>query len=195
MQRIHPLPTVLALLTGLAPTSAQAATQEVLRPNAVIADLGLHVISLGYQRTLDPFLTVQATAGLYVPWLVNGNLGGLAGDDPQPPRDVRGGVLRLRCFIHPLGRAPSGLWISPFAQLGVVNGRRGDEELLGSAFAAGLSLGWAWRVRARWLISLGAGGQLHRAAFTGPSGEASSIEAPGFVRFGPTIDLNTGIAF
>ena len=190
MRRTHAI-----LLSLLAPASAQAQAPAVYRPNTVLADLGLHVISLGYQRTVDRFLSLQASAGLYVPWLINGNVGGLAGEEPQPQRGVQGGVLRLRCFLHPLGRAPGGLWVSPFTQLGLVSGRREPETVLGSTFAVGLSLGWAWRLRERWLISLGAGGQLHRAAFAGPAGGPGSTEAPGFVRFGPTVDLNTGFAF
>lgn len=187
---------ILAIVLSLfAPASAHAQAPEVYRPNVILADLGLHVISLGYQRTVDRFLSLQVSAGLYVPWLINGNVGGLAGEDPQPQRGVQGGVLRLRCFLHPFGRAPGGPWVSPYAQLGLVSGQRELETVLGSAFAVGLSIGWAFRIRERWLVSLGAGGQLHRAAFAGPAGGPGSTEAPGFVRFGPTIDLNTGYAF
>lgn len=193
MRRAHAI--LLSLLSVFAPASAQAQASEVYRRNAVLADVGLHVISLGYQRTTDRFLSLQVSAGLYVPWLINSNVGGLAGEEPQPQRSVQGGVLRLRCFVHPLGRAPDGLWVSPFAQLGMVSGQRELEKVQGATFAVGLSLGWAWRIRDRWLISLGVGGQLHRAAFPGPAGGPGLTEAPGFVRFGPTVDLNTGLAF
>jgi hypothetical protein len=159
------------------------------RPNAAVADLGLHVINVGYQRTLGCYGSAQVSAGLYGPWMVNSNVFGLAGGDHDPPGDVLGGAVRLRPFINPLGSAPTGLWISPFAQAGVVRGTRSSERLVGYAFAAGLSAGWTWRLGERFLLALGVGGQYHRVAFAG------DVSFPGFSRFAPTVDINVDYSF
>lgn len=156
-------------------------------PNAVVADLGLHVISAGYQRSLGCFVTVQSSVGLYGPWMVNNNV--LGGGDHDPPGDVIGFALRGRVFVHPLGTAPGGLWISPFAQAGLVTATRGGVALSGPALAAGLSLGWTFRLGARWLLALGVGAQYHTASFDG------SAAFPGFARLAPTVDINVGYRF
>ncbi len=171
----------------LAAPSAQAQPSCGERPNALVADLGMHVVNVGYQRTLGCYLAAQASAGLYVPWNVNLNVLGL-GEEHDPPGDVAGFVARARVFVFPLGGAPAGLWVSPFAQGGVVRGTRGGETLTGAAFAAGLSVGWTWRLGARWLLGLGFGGQYHTASFEG------SAAFPGFARFSPTVDINVAYA-
>jgi hypothetical protein len=180
------LPLALASLLS---TRAAAAQTCVGRPNAVVADLGLHVINVGYQRTLGCLVTVQASAGLYSPWTVNSNVLGLAGADHDPAGDVIGLVLRARAFVHPLGTAPGGLWVSPFAQAGPVSATRGGASLGGLAVAAGLSVGWTWLPGDRWLVGLGLGAQYHTARFEG------STAFPGFARFSPTVDINAGFRF
>jgi hypothetical protein len=155
----------------------------------VLLDLGLHVVNAGYQRAVGCYLVLQASAGLYAPWLVNNNVLGLAGGDHDPPGDVLGGVVRLRAFITPLGDAPGGLWLSPFAQVGAVRGSRAGGARPGVAFAAGLSVGWAWVIARRVLLAVGVGAQLHLAAFDG------TFAFPGFLRAAPTLDLNVGYAF
>lgn len=153
------------------------------RPGAVVADLGLHVVNFGYQRALGCYVTLQATGGLYVPWTVSSDVFGLGGG-----RDgsitVGGLGLRARAFVHPLGTAPAGLWISPFVQGGVVRANPPSGDLYGPAFAAGLSVGWTWHLGERWLLGLGLGAQYHRVSFQG------STDAPGFSRLGPTVDIN-----
>jgi len=159
------------------------------RPNAIVADLGLHVINLGYQRTLNCYLVAQSSAGLYGPWTVNSDVLGLGGGPQDPPGDVIGFVVRGRVFVFPLGQAPGGFWISPYVQAGPVVGTRNGKKLIGPAFASGLSLGWTFRLGERWLLGLGLGGQYHRVAFAG------STARPGFSLFGPTLDINLGVRF
>jgi len=176
--------TVAAAVLVALTVSARA--QEV-RPNAAVADLGLHVVNAGYQRTLTCTMALQVSAGLYGPWTVNQNVVGLAGGDRDD--DVVGAVLRTRVFIHPGRRAPLGLWLSPFVQAGVVRATSAGQTLDGSAAAAGLSVGWTFRLARRWLLALGAGAQFHRVAFDG------STDRPGFARFGPTVDINVDYTF
>jgi hypothetical protein len=175
----------------LASTASAIAAEPpcTTRPNAIVADLGLHVINLGYQRTLSCHVVVQSSAGLYGPWTVNSNVLGLGGGTQNPPGDVIGFVVRGRVFVFPLGHAPGGLWISPYMQGGPVVGTRANEKLVGPALATGLSVGWTFRLGERWLIGLGLGGQYHRASLAG------STARPGFSLFGPTVDINVGVRF
>lgn len=168
-----------------APTTAPCAE----KPNAIVADLGLHVINVGYQRTFGCYFAAQSSAGLYGPWTVNSNVLGLGGGDQNPPGDVIGFVVRGRVFVFPLGHAPGGFWISPYIQGGPVSGTRTGEKLVGPAFASGLSLGWTFRLGERVLLGLGLGGQYHRTSF------ARSPARPGFSLFGPTVDINLGVRF
>lgn len=172
--------SVMASLGALT-TDAKAACGE--RPGALVADLGLHVVNVGYQRAIGCYVTLQATAGLYVPWMVSGDVLGLGGGRDGSVT-VGGLGVRARAFVHPFGDAPSGLWISPFVQGGVVRADPPTGDLFGPAFAAGLSVGWTWRLGERWLLGLGLGAQYHRASFEG------STSAPGFSRLGPTVDIN-----
>lgn len=180
---------LFVLLAAPATVAAQPCTA---RPNALVADLGQHVLSAGYQRTLGCYAVAQASAGLYLPWNVNLNVFGQGADD-QPDGNVRGFVVRARVFVFPLGRAPSGLWVSPFVQAGVVTAtRRGDaggDALSGNTVAAGLTAGWTWRLGERVLLGLGFGGQYHRAAFEG------TTAYPGYGRLATTVDINLSWRF
>lgn len=182
----------IALATLFGAVCAQAAPNEspcAVKPNAVVADLGLHVISLGYQRTIGCYLVGQGSAGLYGPWTVNSNVLGLGGGDQKPEGDVIGFALRGRVFVFPFAHAPTGFWISPYMQGGPVSGTRNGQKLVGPAFASGLSVGWTFRFGERVLLGLGVGGQYHRASFAG------STARPGFSLFGPTVDINLGVRF
>lgn len=178
--------------TALLASSAEAAPNKspcMERPNAIVADLGLHVINVGYQRTFGCYLVAQTSAGLYGPWTVNSNVLGLGGGDQNPPGDVIGFVLRGRAFVFPFGHAPTGFWISPYVQGGPVVATRAGEKLVGPAFASGLSVGWTFRLGDRVLLGLGLGGQYHRTSFAGLT------TRPGFSLFGPTVDINVGVRF
>ncbi len=157
-------------------------------PNAVVADLGLHVVNLGFQRALGCVLVVQASAGIYRPWTVNLDVLDM-GDDGDEDGDVGGFVFRARPFVFPLGDAPSGFWLSPFGQVGPVSATRGDEDVSGWTYAVGLSAGYTFALGERFLLALGAGAQYHVARLDGSS------EFPGYARFAPTADLNVSYRF
>lgn len=163
------------------PGVAQA---EELPANIVLADLGLHVVSFGAQRTVYPWLAAQFSAGLYGPWTQTGHL--LEGGKVQDP-DIVGFALRGRVFVYPFGEAPTGLWLSPFGQFGVAGTMRGNESLTGPVAALGLSAGYAVLLARHLHIALGLGGQYHAAQFRGG--------APSFAGFYPTVDINVGYAF
>ncbi len=180
MQRLLGLVIVLA-------ASVAHAEPCLVQPNALVADLGMHVVNAGYQQTLGCSVSAQLSAGLYGPWTVNKNVLGLAGGERDD--DVVGFVVRLRAFVYPMASAPVGLWLSPFVQTGPVVGTRGPDRLDGAAFAVGLSVGWTWRLAPRWLLAFGLGGQYHRVAFAG------STARPGFSLPAPQLDLNVDYVF
>ena len=166
-------------------SAATAAAQDPLRcdarPDVLLADLGLHVINAGYQRTLGCGFVAQASAGLYSPWMVNDDVLGLGGGQE---RDVIGVVLRVRPFFFPFAAAPSGLWVSPFFQTGWVSA--GDQS--GLAVAGGAAIGWTWWLGSRVLLGIGLGAQWHAVIVDG------STAPPGFSRLGPHGDINLGYA-
>jgi hypothetical protein len=178
-----------ALLAYGEAAAADEASPCVTRPNQIVADLGLHVVNGGYQRTLSCAFSAQISAGLYVPWTVNRDVFGLGGGDRSPPDDVAGFVVRGRGFVHLAGDPRSGPWLSPFAQAGPVRATRDELRVWGRALAAGLSAGWTFAFGERWRLALGAGAQYHVAQF------GDTAARPGFARFGPTVDINVGYAF
>src|SRR5689334_16098928 len=109
----HAVALALAAL-ALAPRLA-AADPVAERANAVVADLGLHVVNVGYQRTVFRYLAAQVSAGLYGPWTVNKNVFYLANGERD--EDVLGLVVRARHFTFIQGTAPTGLWVSSYLQL------------------------------------------------------------------------------
>ena len=187
------LVTLALLLSGLgagvgsAKADDEAPPSYFHRPSAVVADLGLHVVNAGYQRTLNCTVALQVSAGLYGPWTVNKNVAGLAGGDRDA--DVVGAVLRTRLFVFLRRRAPLGPWLSPFVQGGLVRATVAGETQSGNALAGGLAVGWTFRVARRWLLALGAGAQLHRVSVDG------STDDPGFARLGPHVDINVNYTF
>ena len=170
------------------PTSLSSCTKY---PNAIVADVGLHVVNAGFQRTLNCYLVLQTSAGLYVPWMVNANVLGLGGGDRPPPGiwDVAGFVVRARPFLFPVGTAPTGFWISPFLQAGFVRGATVTANFSGFATAGGASIGGTFRLGSRVLIALGGGAQFHVAWFRG------NTDRPGFALPGPTVDINAAYSF
>jgi hypothetical protein len=141
--------------------------------NLVIADLGLHVVGVGYQRTVAPNVAVQVCAESYTPWTQEDQF-----------FEVQGAVLRARPVIYK-DRAPRGWWLSPFAQVGVVSAERGS----GAAWAIGASLGYAWLVADHVHIAVGAGAQYDQARISGGSSR------PAFAEVWPQLDGTIGYAF
>lgn len=181
-------PTFLALSALLVPTLAfaeeehhehehEAKPEHESPKNIVFADLGLHVIGLGYQRTVGKHIAVSISGGLYDPWTVTDKLG-----------DIRGGMVRLRPYFFLTDNAPRGVWISPFAQGAVVRATRNGEEQTGGGFALGAAAGYAFLFGDVVHLSLGLGGQLHLAKVGGDA-------PPSFYTAGVHVDGTLGFAF
>lgn len=169
----------LLLLVG----SAFAQAGEVPK-NILLADVGLHMLGLGYQRSLSSQVALQVSVGIYLPWTQNQNAAGLSGEADRG--DVAGIIVRARAFIYPDAHAPTGFWMSPFFQAGPATETRDGVKQSGSVWALGASAGWAWLIKRTVHVALGVGLQYHASHF--PAG-------PGFGRFYPTIDGNLGWAF
>ncbi len=170
-------------LTILLAVLSQSPETE-LPKNVALADLGLHVINVGYQRTVHPHVALQASIGLYTPWTQNINLLGLSGEANRG--DCTGYVLRVRPFFYLIKEAPRGLWVSPFVQGALAYQTAGSETVWGQVWAGGASVGWAWLPFDRLHIVFGLGGQFHASVFS---------KGPQFARFYPTLDGSLGWAF
>jgi hypothetical protein len=175
-----PLLAALAMNPGPAPEPAP-------RRHALVADLGLHVVGVGYQRRVNCYLATQVSVSYYAPWTMNLNVLGLAGDGRSGQADTAGVVVRARAFLFGAGEAPTGFWLSPFVQTGAVWATRGGAQVFGPTVAVGLSAGWTFALGDRVLLGLGLGGQYHAAWFEG------DVQEPGFERFSPTVDINLGV--
>lgn len=170
----------LVAVLSLTSTGARADEGEV-PVNAVVADLGLHVVGVGHQRVITPRISGQLAVDLYVPWTQNRDLFGISNGYRG---DVAGLILRGRVFVTLLGTAQSGLWVSPFFQVGVGTAKTGELSELGPLGAVGTSVGYQAILLKHLLISGGLGVQYHAAA--GP---------PRFGGFYPTVDLVVGYAW
>ena len=168
---------------------AKAADETDAAPkNALVADLGQHVVGVGYQRTFAPWISGQITVSYYQPWTQNINFLGLSGD-ANKGGDLRGAISRARVFFYPMASAPVGLWISPFAQAGVGWGLRNDERRAGPVWAAGASVGYSGIVGRSVLIGGGLGAQYHYASIPGGDGP------PSFSRLYPQVEIQLGYVF
>ena len=155
--------------------------------NLLLADLGLHVVGAGYQRTLSPSLAAQVALESYTPWTQNLDLLGLSGAAFKA--DLQGAAVRARVFVYPWGTAPTGPWLSPFAQAGLGWATRDGSKRTGLIWAVGASAGWSWLPAEQVHLAFGAGLQFHAAEIPGGDG------APSFRRFYPTLDGSVGYAF
>jgi opacity protein-like surface antigen len=192
MMRKAALGVLMTAVVGI-PTISARGDQEPLK-NVVLADLGLHVIGAGYQRTLAPGIALQLDLESYTPWTQSTNLFG-ASDGYQG--DLSGVALRFRPIFFGLfgtgakdgDGAPTGVWCSPFGQFGIARASRGGDVRTGHVWALGAGAGYSWLLWGRFAILLGAGGQYHVANI--PGGDS----IPSFKRFYPTLDGNAGYAF
>lgn len=160
------LAAVLLLVTATAAAHADP-------DNLVVADLGLHVVGIGYQRTITPGIALQLDADSYTPWTEEDRF-----------FEVQGAVLRLRGVFY-AEQAPRGWWISPFAQGGIGTADRGT----GAVWAAGASVGYAWLIASHVHIALGIGAQYNQARIPGGDGR------PAFAQIWPQLDGTIGYAF
>ncbi|MDP2308508.1 MAG: hypothetical protein Q8P18_20985 [Pseudomonadota bacterium] len=173
----------MALLLLLQSTALAAALPEHL----LLADIGLHVVGVGYQHTIGPRLAAQVALEAYTPWTQNIDLLGLSG--AAATGDTNGAVVRARAYVYPFGAAPTGLWVSPFAQAGVGWATRDEQREAGPLWAAGASVGYAGLVGRHFHLTFGLGAQYHTATYPGGAG------SPSFSRFYPTLDGSVGYAF
>jgi hypothetical protein len=184
--------------TTLVTTLANQAHAEEPRRTVILADLGLHIVAVGVQRVVSQHVSLQASAGLYVPWTQTKNVFGVSGDDHAKDTggsirrsgDPQGGMIRLRPFVYlgpgSQGQALRGLWVSPFIQGGWVTADRNGTSRTGPAAALGATLGYAWLIANRVHASLGAGLQVHSAKVPGGDG------FPSFFQPFPTVDISLG---
>ncbi len=149
--------------TGVAPAPA----------NVLLADVGLHVVGVGYQRELTSHVALQLAAESYTPWTQEDTFFA-----------VQGFVVRARPYFFK-DAAPAGWWLSPFVQAGVATATRGT----GPAWAVGASLGYAWLAWQHLHLSLGVGAQYDAARIAGGSSR------PAFAELWPQIDGSVGYAF
>ena len=154
----------------------------------LVAVLGQHVVGAGYQRSMSPWVAAQVAVSYYQPWTQNIDFLGLSGE-ANKGGDLRGFVTRGRVFFHPFGAAPTGLWISPFAQAGVGWGLRNGERRAGPVSAAGVSVGYSALIGESVLLGGGLGIQYHAADIVGGDGP------PSFSRYYPQVDIQLGYLF
>ena len=170
-----------------APVPEPAAPAELPR-DMLVADLGQHVVGIGYQRSTSRWVAAQLTASYYQPWTQNIDFLGLSGE-ANKGGDLRGMIGRVRVFFHPFGAAPTGLWISPFAQAGVGWGLRNGERRAGPVSAVGTSVGYSTLLGSSVLLGGGFGIQYHAAKIPGGEGP------PRFSRYYPQVDIQLGYLF
>lgn len=188
------LALTLALAVALASSARNAHADEPEPPPApvaehmLVADLGQHVVGLGYQRMTSPWIAAQVTASYYQPWTQNIDFLGLSGE-ANKGGDLRGVIGRVRVFVHPFGTAPTGLWISPFAQAGVGWGLRNGDRRAGPVSAVGVSVGYSALLGRAVLLGGGLGLQYHAAKIPGGDGP------PRFSRYYPQVDIQLGYLF
>jgi hypothetical protein len=151
-----------------------ASTANAEAPNVMLADLGLHVVGVGYQRTVSDHVALQVAAESYTPWTQEDRVW-----------EVRGFVVRARPMLYVRTGTPTGWWLSPFAQAGVATASRGS----GLAWAAGASVGYAWLVYDHLHVVIGIGAQYDQVRIPGGSGR------PAFAELWPTLDGSLGYAF
>lgn len=181
----------LALVLGLSlarPARAEESSPPPPAREMFVADLGQHVVGFGYQRSTSRWVAAQLVGAYYQPWTQNINFLGLSGD-ANKGGDLRGFIVRGRVFFHPFGAAPTGMWISPFAQAGVGWGLRNGERRAGPVSAAGVSVGYSALLGESVLLGGGLGVQYHAADI--PGGDSP----PRFSRYYPQVDIQVGYVF
>ena len=139
-------------------------------------ELKLHVVGVGYHRSLSERVIGAVSLDLYVPWTFTQNTFTLSGNYPRT--DLAGIVVRVRPFVM----LWKGLWVSPFVQGGPA--KAGDTW--GFAGAAGVGVGYAFILFDHLLLSPGLGVQGHAAWMGG------SQAPPSFLGVWPHVDLLVG---
>lgn len=151
--------------------------------NSLQADLGSAVIGVGYERRLVPELSLRLTLQYNKPWYTE-----TWGYDDT---DSHGYMAELRPFVFPQGTGLKGLYVSPFARVGVIHGTDGlREEDNRAAWSAGATVGYGWMFDyERILLRVGAGAQYWSWKLEDQSGTG------GMKGFMPQVDIILGWAF
>jgi hypothetical protein len=144
---VKPLAALLVL--GAIPT-----VTPVAHADAVVADLGLHVIGAGVHHALTPRQVLAVDLDFYGPWTTEQHQG-------LTTSALMGAVVRVRPFLFRDAGA-TGWWLSPFAQLGVGWGAYPDGRHAGAVWAVGAAIGHAWQLGPLTLL-VGLGAQYHHA--------------------------------
>jgi hypothetical protein len=164
---------------ALVAAARHASAEEPPRPrNVVVADLGLHVVGIGYERIVDRWVAVQGAAEWYVPWTQGGDRA-LA---------IWGFALRTRVFFHLGGNAPNGVWLSPVGTFGYGFADFAGVDRGGPMWSVGASLGYAGTLFRHVHLSIGVGGQYNEGRF-------GSATPPTYARFYPQLDGTIGYAW
>jgi hypothetical protein len=161
--------------------SATALAQE--HPNSVQADLGSGVLGVAYERTLVPALSARLSLALNRPWYTQ-----ILGGDES---DVRGFGAELRPFLFPMGTAPEGLYVSPFARIVAIRAQDDlPEPVTGVGWTAGATAGYGFLLaRDRLLLRFGAGAQYWAFEIEDDTGTA------GLDGVYPDVDIIVGYTF
>ncbi len=175
---MHPFVRAIAIAVTLAAAPTVAAADPPR--DALLADLGLHVVGVGAQHAIAPQVAVEVTLAYYAPWTQLDH-------DGLAASDLVGAVARARVFVY-LDAAPTGWWLSPFAQGGVGWGLRDGARHAGPVWAVGASVGYAW-LFGRVQVAVGVGLQYHAADI--PGGDAP----PSFGGVWPHADALVGWTF
>jgi hypothetical protein len=173
------LPILFAAL--LFSESALAASEH---PNLIEADLGSGVVGVGYERTFAPAISGRFTLALNRPWYTKSVFGG-------HESDVVGFGAELRPFLFPLGTAPQGLYVSPFARLVAIQAQDDlPEKVSGIGWTAGMTAGYGFLLAdERLLLRFGAGAQYWAFEIEDDAGTA------GVKGVYPDVDIIVGYSF
>jgi hypothetical protein len=136
----------------------------VERHGAIVADLGLTVIHLGYQHPIGQHLAVSLTAGVFgtyfLPWFD-------LGDDVIG----LGGGLRGTWFARTTGR---GFYVAPYVRAQRVSGKHDAMDGTGLGVSAGAFAGWAFGIGRKVDVQLGIGAQYIHQYIDTPAGTETS---------------------
>ncbi|UQA54877.1 hypothetical protein [Polyangium aurulentum] len=198
-RRLAALSAVASLLVIPAAHAQQAVPAAPKEPpaapdlqNGLYADLGLHVLGVGFERVVHPRVAVQIAADYYQPWTVNGNVLGAAGSNWGADRNTWGVGGRARAFIF-FGfadeDAPRGLFVSPFVQVMHLWAGSGAGTGTGLGWAVGASAGYSLVLADAVALRLGLGVQHHAADVRGDS------RFQGFSGIFPQVDIQAGYVF
>lgn len=164
-----------ALVVAASLLAAEAETPPA--GQAIVADLGLHVLGVGYHRAFSNRVIGAVSVDLWVPWTYTQNTFGLSGSYRS---DLAGLVVRARAYFVLV----AGLWVSPFVQGGVGRASLDGGTAWGGVGALGASIGYAGTLFEHLLLSGGLGVQLH-GAWLGAS-------PPSFLGAWPAVNLVIG---